>query len=47
MHLFQVTRIIRLLAEDTLEQIVDMETENTPLTEHLRATYKRIPYSAL
>ncbi|KAK3095872.1 hypothetical protein FSP39_020160, partial [Pinctada imbricata] len=30
------------LEGDTLSQVLHMETENTSLTEHLRATYKKV-----
>jgi len=41
----EVTKINRtwsLLDEDTLEQVVFMETRNTPLCEHLRVLYKKM-----
>lgn len=37
----KVRRTFRLDG-DTLEQIVDMETENTAMSEHLRVKYKRV-----
>lgn len=37
----KVSRVLRLDGE-TLEQIVEMETENTPMTEHLRVKYKKV-----
>ncbi|KAJ2941841.1 hypothetical protein O0L34_g10649 [Tuta absoluta] len=34
-------REFKLIDENTLEVILYMETDNTPLTEHLRAVYKK------
>jgi len=39
--LFQVKRTFRREG-DTLEQILEMETENTPMTEHLRIKYQKV-----
>ena len=38
----QLRRRWRKVDGDHLEQVVDMETVRTPLTEHLRATYDRV-----
>lgn len=35
-------RIIRLVSADSLEMVLRLQTENTPMTEHLRASYKRV-----
>lgn len=35
-------RAVKLLANDKLEVTLDMETENTPLTEHLKAIYHKV-----
>lgn len=35
-------RTYRLLAPDTLEMVLSMQTENAPMTVHLRAIYKRV-----
>ncbi|KAJ0169904.1 hypothetical protein K1T71_014510 [Dendrolimus kikuchii] len=37
----KIRRQLKLLNENELEVTVDMETENTPLTEHLKAVYKK------
>lgn len=39
----RIRRSIKLLAPDRLEVILEMETDKTPLTEHLRAIYNKIP----
>lgn len=41
-HVKKFKRIIRLVDEDTLEITLHMETDATPLTEHLKAVYKKI-----
>ncbi|KAJ8705542.1 hypothetical protein PYW08_012588 [Mythimna loreyi] len=38
----KIKRNIKLLAPDTLEVVLFMETTNTPLTEHLKAVYKKV-----
>lgn len=38
----KIKRVIKLLAPDTLEIVLFMETDNTPLTEHLKAVYKKV-----
>ncbi|CAG9789707.1 unnamed protein product [Diatraea saccharalis] len=40
-HVKKFKRIIRLLSDDTLEITLFMETDNTPLSEHLKAIYKK------
>lgn len=40
--LFQIVRSWNLLENQTLEQVVLMETKNTPLTEHLRVIYSKV-----
>ncbi|XP_053618946.1 peroxynitrite isomerase THAP4-like [Plodia interpunctella] len=35
-------RIMKLVMPDTLEVTLFMETENTPLSEHLKAVYKKV-----
>lgn len=35
-------RIFKLLSADTLELTLFMETDSTPLTEHLKAVYKKV-----
>lgn len=40
--LFQIVRSWNLLENQTLEQVVLMETGNTPLTEHLRVIYSKV-----
>lgn len=35
-------RFIKLIAPDTLEVTLEMETDSTPLTEHLKAIYTKI-----
>ncbi|XP_049883525.1 peroxynitrite isomerase THAP4-like [Pectinophora gossypiella] len=35
-------RVIKLIDESTLEIILHMETDSTPLTEHLRAVYQKV-----
>ncbi|XP_026750302.2 peroxynitrite isomerase THAP4-like [Galleria mellonella] len=35
-------RVIRLMEPDTLEVILQMETENNPLSEHLKAVYRKV-----
>lgn len=34
-------RVLKLLAPDILEVTLEMATENTPLTEHLKAIYNK------
>ncbi|PZC72213.1 hypothetical protein B5X24_HaOG211738 [Helicoverpa armigera] len=38
----KIKRTIKLVAPDTLEVVLFMETDNTPLTEHLKAVYKKV-----
>lgn len=38
----KMKRVIKLLSADVLEIILYMETDNTPLTEHLHAVYKKV-----
>ncbi|KOB61649.1 Uncharacterized protein OBRU01_25201 [Operophtera brumata] len=38
----RIRRVLTLLAPDRLEVTLEMETEETPLTEHLRAIYTKI-----
>lgn len=38
----KVKRSIKLLSPDTLEFVLSMETEDTPMTEHLKAVYKKV-----
>ncbi|XP_033760333.1 THAP domain-containing protein 4-like [Pecten maximus] len=37
----KIKRVFSKIGDD-LEQVVSMETANTPMTEHLRITYKRV-----
>jgi uncharacterized membrane protein affecting hemolysin expression len=39
--LFQIKRTFRREG-DSLQQIVEMETDQTAMTEHLRITYKKV-----
>ncbi|CAH2100680.1 unnamed protein product [Euphydryas editha] len=41
-HVKKFTREIRLLQPNILEVVLYMETDNTPLSEHLRAVYKKV-----
>ena len=38
----KLERTIKLLDENTLEQVIFMETSNTPLTKHLEVRYKKV-----
>ncbi|CAH0599596.1 unnamed protein product [Chrysodeixis includens] len=38
----KLKRVITLVAPDTLEVLLCMETDSTPLTEHLKAVYKKV-----
>ena len=38
----KIKRNIKLVAPDTLEVVLFMETDNTPMTEHLKAIYKKV-----
>jgi THAP domain-containing protein 4 len=40
-HVKKFKRIIRSLGDDSLEITLFMETEGTPLSEHLKAVYNR------
>ncbi|XP_072941353.1 peroxynitrite isomerase THAP4-like [Epargyreus clarus] len=40
-HVKSFKREIRLIAPDTLEIVLFMETDHTPLSEHLKAIYKK------
>lgn len=40
---FQLKRTLTLEG-DTLHQVLFMETSNVTMTEHLRATYKKVEY---
>lgn len=38
----KIKRIFKLLEPDMLQVVLFMETNNTPMTEHLRAIYKKV-----
>lgn len=38
----KIRRQFKLLNDNELEVTVGMETENTPMTEHLKAVYKKV-----
>lgn len=40
-HVKKLKRVLRLIGPNELEVILYMETENTPMTQHLRAVYNR------
>lgn len=43
-HVTKFKRIFKLLSLDALEVTLFMETENTPLTEHLKAVYRKVHF---
>lgn len=38
----KIKRVFSKTGDDSLEQVVFMETANSPMTEHLRVTYKKV-----
>ncbi|KAG6465437.1 peroxynitrite isomerase THAP4 [Manduca sexta] len=40
-HVIKFKRIFKLLSSNALEVTLFMETDNTPLTEHLKAVYRK------
>lgn len=41
-HVKSIKRVLRLVEPDTLEVTLYMETDSTPLTQHLQAVYKKM-----